>query len=120
MGEATTCGEKKNHFGSPWVVVADVERSCDCEQECTASPSCKAWTHDGSRTCYLRQSKHGGFTLGHHDYGMTSGEKNSPQPTPSPPYWYPCCNQHESGPCIDCGGPFINPQEEIRVSKRPS
>merc|ERR1712039_70961 len=71
-GEAPTCGRFENHNGSPWDVVADVERSCDCAKKCTDSHWCKAWTHDGSKTCFLRKSAAGGFTVAHYAYGMTS------------------------------------------------
>jgi len=73
--EVPTCGLFRNHWGNPWDVVADVERSCDCAQKCNDDVLCKAWTHDGSKTCYLRRNKDGGYTLDHHVYGMTSGEK---------------------------------------------
>merc|ERR1712176_1615196 len=74
-GLASSCGLFRNHWGNPWDVVADVERSCDCAQKCNDDVLCKAWTHDGSKTCYLRRNKDGGYTLDHHVYGMTSGEK---------------------------------------------
>merc|ERR1711874_944402 len=67
--------------------------------KCTDDVLCKAWTHDGSKTCYLRRNNNGGYTLKHHVYGMTSGlkvfhgrrrtESPTASPSDSPTTWSP-------------------------------
>merc|ERR1711879_1042151 len=76
-GEAPTCGIDRNHYGTVLEKFDDVDRSCDCRDKCDNYSSCEFWTHDGSKTCYLRNHYSNGYTRHFHVYGMTSGRAST-------------------------------------------
>jgi len=107
-GEVRTCGGQnalvlghsryRNHYGTLLDTIVDIDRSCDCEKKCDADTACKAWTHDGATTCYLRKKGEGqSYTLAHHVYGMTSGEKDKAYQLPPSGDCVKITSQHYCG-----------------------
>merc|ERR1711879_671221 len=100
-GEAPTCGIDRNHYGTVLEKFDDVDRSCDCRDKCDNYSSCEFWTHDGSKTCYLRNHYSNGYTRHFHVYGMTSGRASTDEEKclRDGGAWYRC-TQHSCTCCI--------------------